>query len=456
MRLEKWFINNLDDFQRKVIVESIDKNIIVKGVAGSGKTNLAIHRAAKAKSSGGSYAILILTVALKRMVAYGMKELGLDNERIAYDWAWRNRGFDLNGEVFCKQHKEFVNGIERIVIEEKDKETLYLVNNNKIRKFKLAFKEYQPAYSKCAGFYGIDFADWVADAYYRAWARRYSWFEEVEPDKNFSTSNPDYGLIPSGTLYKPCENIIDYIIVDEAQDFNVSVYKNSLIQQVGKSLTLLGDSNQKLISSGSAIEVIEKELADFKPFELYYNYRLPKSIAKVAQRIVANEKNDLMTTNRKDGGDSDYPNYPKPIIKKCRSKEDELRWIINIIKSEDMDDVAILVPNEEDIKYVLDFFAQNGITQTQVHYRTSKTVPFRTINTLDFSNNDLPCILNYYAAKGSEFDNVFVPFAENGKVDSVNAFYVACTRASRSLYISYSGILTSYLNNVDNNDVEKI
>ena len=38
MRLEKWFISNLDDYQRKVIVESIDKNIIVQGSAGSGKT----------------------------------------------------------------------------------------------------------------------------------------------------------------------------------------------------------------------------------------------------------------------------------------------------------------------------------------------------------------------------------------------------------------------------------
>ena len=452
MRLEKWFISNLDDYQRKVIVESIDKNIIVQGSAGSGKTNLAIHRAAKAKSAGGTYAILILTVALRRMVAYGMKELGLDNERIAYDWAWQNRGFDLNGEVFCKQHFINQNGVDIPIVDDKD--ILYLVNNNNVRKF---HKVTWDVYSKNKmNYYGIDFADWVADAYYRAWGRRCSWFEEVEPDKDFSTSNTNYGLIPSGTLYKPCETVIDYLIVDEAQDFNVLDYKNRLIQQAGKSLTLLGDTNQKLISKGSKMEEIEKELNWFKPFELYYNYRMPKSIAKVAQRIVANEKNDLMTNNRKDDGNSDYPYYPKPVIKKCRSKEDELRWIINIIKSEDMDDVAILVPNEEDIKYVLDFFAQNGISQTQVHYRTGKTVPFRTINTLDFSNNDLPCILNYYAAKGSEFDNVFVPFAENGKVDSVNAFYVACTRASHSLYITYSGILTSYLNNIDDNDVEKI
>ena len=50
MRLEKWFISNLDDSQRKIIVQSIDEDIIVQGAAGSGKTNLAIHRALQAKN----------------------------------------------------------------------------------------------------------------------------------------------------------------------------------------------------------------------------------------------------------------------------------------------------------------------------------------------------------------------------------------------------------------------
>ena len=49
MRLEKWFISNLDDSQRKIIVQSIDEDIIVQGAAGSGKTNLAIHRATTGK-----------------------------------------------------------------------------------------------------------------------------------------------------------------------------------------------------------------------------------------------------------------------------------------------------------------------------------------------------------------------------------------------------------------------
>lgn len=188
------------------------------------------------------------------------------------------------------------------------------------------------------------------------------------------------------------------------------------------------------------------EALRFKRFLLRFNYRLPKSIAKLAQDIL-DPSVDLLTDNKKDQGNSDYPYYPKPNITKFKSREDELKSILNRIKTEDLDDVAILVPLEEDVKMVHEFLSINQV-QSQVHYRTGKVVPFHTINTLDFSNNDLPCILTYHAAKGTEFDNVFVPFANEGTLPDRNAFYVACTRSSRSLFISYTVKKTSYLSNV--------
>ena len=433
MRLQNWFIRNLDDIQREVIIESIEKNIIVQGAAGSGKTNLAIHRALQAKGKG-SYAIVIMTVALRRMIAYGMKELGLDNERIAYDWAWQHRGFDLIGDVYCVKQ-----GTVRV-----QPSPIYLVNGNVVRKFEKANRE--------TGSFGLDFADWVDARFYSAWGRRSSWFKEVVMDNQFSITNSKYCLVPSGTLYKPCESIIDYLVVDEAQDFNVTDYRNRFIPKVSKSISLLGDSNQKMISTGSSIKELRNSFPNYKPFDLKYNYRLPKAIAKVAQKI-AQPEIDLLTNNMKNGGDSDFPTYPKPTIKKCQTRADEIKWIANKIQNETLDDVAILVQNDADVQEVVKLLAKNGITEVQTHYRTGKEIPFHTINTLDFSNNDLPCILDYYAAKGSEFDHVFVPFANEGHVGRRHDFFVACTRASHSLYISYSGVRTSYLENINNQDV---
>ena len=430
MRLEKWFISNLDDSQRNIIVQNIDKSIAVRGAAGSGKTNLAIHRALQAKDKG-SYAIVIFTIALKRMIAYGMEALGLDKERIAYEWAWTHRGFDMTGDVYWKKS---------------DGKYLYLVNDMSVRKFERCAKD-----SKS---YGIDFADWVDDRFYRAFGRRTSWFHEIPCDENFDVTNTEvYELIPSGTMFKQPEDNIDYLIVDEAQDFNISDYKQRIVPKAGVSLSLFGDSAPQMNSQGSNIEDIATAL-DYDRLSLDYNYRLPKSIAKVVQQI-QNTGVDLMTYNRKDGGNSDYPNYPKPVIAKYNNREAELQGILNKIQMEDLDDVAILVPTEADVMEVNKFLNEHGV-QTQVHYRTGNVVPFNTINTLDFSNNDLPCILTYYAAKGSEFDNVFVPFANNANAKSRNSFYVACTRSSRNLYISYSGKRTSYLDNVTKEFVTEI
>lgn len=430
MRLEKWFISNLDDSQRNIIVQDIDKNIAVCGAAGSGKTNLAIHRALQAKDKG-TYAIVILTIALKRMIAYGMQTLGLDKERIAYEWAWIHRGFDVTGDVYWRKG---------------DRDHLYLVNDMEIRMFSRCPKD-----SKS---YGLDFADWVPDIFYHSFGRRISWFHEIAFDGRFSVTDTDkYELIPSGTMYKQPENIIDYLIIDEAQDFNISDYRLHIAPKTGKSLSLFGDSAQQMNSNGSTIEDIATSLG-FNRLTLDYNYRLPKSIAKVAQQI-QNTGIDLITNNKKDGGNSDYPNYPKPIIAKHKSREEELLGILSKIWMEDLDDVAILVPTESEVIEVNKFLNDSGV-QTQVHYRTGNTVPFHTINTLDFSNNDLPCILTYYAAKGSEFDNVFIPFANNLNIRSRNSFYVACTRSSRNLYISYSGTRTPFLNNINKEYVTEI
>lgn len=441
MRLGKWFISNLDDSQRQIVVRDPNKNLIVQGSAGSGKTNLAIHRAVQASAFSNSYALVVYTHALKRMVAYGMEALGLDKERIAYDWAWRNRGFDLIGDVYC-----CINDSTQAILNNK----IYILQDSIIREFENVGSDYQ----KVKNIYpnsllvGLDFADWVDYAFYAAFGRRKTWFREINPDSSINLDSEKFRLIPSGTLFRVAEDKIDYLIIDEAQDFNISDYTDRFIPKVNKSISLFGDSAQKIYTNrGASMDEITSALR-YRRLFLKYNYRLPKSIAKVAQDIVEPSV-DLISDNMKDGGNSDYPQYPKPMVQKFNSRNEELESIVNKIQMEDLDDVAILVPSEEDVKTIHLFLKEKGI-QTQVLYRTGKTIPYHTINTLDFTNCDLPCILTYHAAKGTEFDNVFIPFADNGTISDRNAFYVACTRSSHSLFISFSGKkITKFLNNVN-------
>lgn len=524
MRLEKWFISNLDDSQRQIIIRDPNENLIVQGSAGSGKTNLAIHRAVQASAFSDSYALVVYTMALKRMVAYGLDVLGLDKERIAYDWAWEHRGFDLIGDVYCRGKIKTANlhpvyyliQNEKVYKFENSKLGNYIVSvdgakiDGKFRRSEIgispSFVRNMGPYSICTNvkivdesnstqqgeiYYfieisnknvfivqngvirqfekvqsydqgkkdypndllvSIDFADWVADTYYRNFGRRVSWFREIPVESGIDITDSEMVLIPSGTLFRKVEGKIDYLIVDEAQDFDVSDYQHHFLPKVNKSISLFGDSAQKIYNNrGASMDAITAALR-YRRLFLKYNYRLPKSIAKVAQDI-AFPSIDLLSDNMKDGGNSDYPQYPKPIIQKLDSKDKELEAILNKIRLEDLDDVAILVPLESDVKYVHQFFSKNGM-HTQVLYRTGKIPPYRTINTLDFTNNDLPCILTYHAAKGTEFDNVFVPFANDVDIPDRNAFYVACTRASHSLTISFSAKkITKYLTNVIPNTI---
>ena len=434
MRLEKWFVSELDESQQKVVAEDVDKGLIVQGVAGSGKTNLAIHRALQA-SKRGSYAIVIFSVALKRMVAYGMQAMGLDRERIAYEWAWLNRGFDIVGDLY---------------MEKDNNQLLYLVNDMHIRKFTRS--------EKTPTAYGIDFETWVPDRFYRAFGRRESWFAEVTYEGGFDVTNEErFEMIPGGILYRQSEPVLDYLVVDEGQDFGIDEYKTNICPRAKKSLTVFGDSAQqmwrrstisgKAYKDGSSMAEIAQVLGDsYKCMTLDYNYRVPISIARFAQQILGGMV-DLVSNNKR-GLDG-----PRPVMVKCQTREAELDAIIERIRAEDLDDVAILVESNEQAIFVNKYLNDKGV-RTQTFYRTPKKVAYApnaydTINTLDFSNGDLPCVLTYYSAKGSEFDNVFIPFANIANRSKRNDFYVACTRSSRNLVISYSGVRIQHLAAID-------
>ena len=187
--------------------------------------------------------------------------------------------------------------------------------------------------------------------------------------------------------------------------------------------------------------------------KLDFNYRVPITVAKVAQTI-PQPNLDLLSNNRKNNGKSDFPDFPKPIIKKCNSEDEEIQYIVNRIQTEGLDDVGILIWENNDVKKVYELLASKGIS-TQVRYTVnSNTISgFTKVDTLDFTNHDLPCLLSFHSAKGTEFDNIFIPFANDDNKTDRNAFYVGCTRSSSRLFITYSRKLTSLLKDVNSQDV---
>ncbi|MDR1198649.1 MAG: ATP-binding domain-containing protein [Prevotellaceae bacterium] len=532
MRLDNWFITNPDTSQQEVLKVPINENLIVKGAAGSGKTNMAIYRANQAGDN--TFVIVVYTVALKKMVRYGLSELGLDKDRVVHEWSWINRGIEISGDVFCfgKRCNYECQFCEEEAIENKTIERTNHVQYERIKKHPCEEEcltnkcQYNPDFHKCdlqsrscadenililkvgntiryfayshkyetprtmegkyilgekkkidAGIYNkivndgkymssygqeltirkktipleisIDFDDWVHDRFYYNFYRRSHWFTEIEVSNfHFDQNAENIVFIPAGYLFKD-KGIVNYIIVDEGQDFTLSNYSQNFIPQATKSISIFGDTNQKIYSDRNCnIEDIATRF-NYPMLNLNFNYRVPKTIAKVAQTI-PNPQIDLIANNKKNNGNSDYPSFPKPIIKKCDSEKDELQYILNRIQTEGLDDVAILLPKEEKIKEIQEFFSQNNIgTQVRIAIDIGETPlgnrKFHRIDTLDFTNLDLPSILTYHSAKGTEFDNVFIPFADDDNGIDRNAFYVAVTRSSSRLFVTYSRELTHFI-----------
>ncbi|MDR2653348.1 MAG: ATP-binding domain-containing protein [Prevotellaceae bacterium] len=469
MRLENWFITNPDISQQEVLKVPINQNLVVKGAAGSGKTNMAIYRANQAGDN--TFVIVVYTVSLKKMVRHGLSELGLDKDRVVHEWSWIHRGIEISGDVFCFGTKDCncINYNNHPCI---DENILILKEADGTVRFFVYFAKKYNDQLETSGIYNkiietsrykgygvkkidnplevsIDFDDWVHNRFYYNFYRRTCWFKEVEfVDFQLDTNASNIVFIPSGFLFKE-KGIVNYLIIDEGQDFSISDYKQNFIAKANKAITIFGDTSQQIYTQrGTNIDNIVSTFG-YNLLNLNFNYRVPKTIAKVAQKIPL-PNIDLLINNRKNNGNSDYPDFPKPIIKECNSELEEIQFIIDRINTEGLDDVAILLPDNEAIMKVHKFLSEKNIehqtrfTVDSDHEMSRK--PFIKVDTLKFENLDLPCIITYHSAKGLEFDNVFIPFAnEDTKGLTRNPFYVAVTRSSYRIFITYSRKLTRFI-----------
>lgn len=458
MRLENWFITNPDTSQQEVLKVPINQNLVVKGAAGSGKTNMAIYRAKQAGDN--SFVIVVYTVALEKMIRYGLNELGLDKDRVVHEWSWIYRGVGVSGDLFCLADSSAYRINGDLLILKTSEGLKFFVSRDKHSDYVQNGKFLDYSVSNIANpiEVSIDFDDWVDNRFYYTFYRRAKWFKQIQFNNfNFDLNDETkFVFIPAGYLYKH-KGVVNYVIVDEGQDFSLATYSSYFISEAKKSLTVFGDTNQRIYKDRFCN--IEDVASNFKYpiLNLGFNYRVPKTIAKVAQ-MIPQPHIDLLANNRKNNGNSDYPSFPKPIIKKCNSEEDELQFILNRIQTEGMDDVAILLPKEETVIKLHKFFSEHNIgTQVRIAIGIGVTPfgnrKFKRIDTLDFTNHDLPAILTYHSGKGTEFDNVFIPFADDDMGLERNPFYVAVTRASSRVFITYSRKLTSLLKDVNPNDI---
>ena len=337
MASEKWFINEseFDDYQYAIKELDPKRTYVIQGCAGSGKTILALWRAKELQESNkGSYLFLVFTIALRKFIDDGIRQIRIDTNKVLYQWDCENR-------------------------------------------------------------------------------------------KN-----------------KPSA---DFFIIDEAQDFTLTEI-DYIKGKANTSVMLFGDTAQQLYQDKKV--TIDgnprKERTATMPGiaaslnvqirDLTFNYRLPKRIARFAEYI--NSQSDKLEPRCKKEG-AFYP-----VLKKCKNFEEELNWIIQKIKENNLKDIGILMPHNVSAENVYNYFNKMGLNP-----EAKFDVGEKRVMSLDFST-DNPKILTYHSAKGLQFQSVFLPSCETTDDFFQNPLYVAITRTYERLYISYTNELSPFLRTI--------
>lgn len=238
-----------------------------------------------------------------------------------------------------------------------------------------------------------------------------------------------------------------HIIVDEGQDFSPMMIK-SLVNAVADcgSFTFFGDVAQQIY--GSRLSWRDSGIDANNIIRLDVNYRNPSTITAFASDITKNKywkkDNDMVTASMQ------IAEGPKPILVHFEDKQQEISWIVDrAISIGKTSSTVIVLRNREDIKVLERVLKNEGCNNATVIDRETPGYPhIKTVY-----------LTTFHAAKGLEFENVFIPFLSIEKfpepvtisnalsedeayANEIKLLYVAVTRSKYGLYMTYSGILT--------------
>ena len=468
----KNIVNTIQEEQNKVIRNTEDKNLIVEGIAGSGKTSVALHRIAFLlyripNLTSSNVVVFTPNKVFSEYISNVLPELGEDNtyDMTFYDLLCQNINEYKDIENFTdfisryykgnvdnydiikyKQSDEIIKDINNYINNllstikfnnkleydnfiEIDTEELNNMLNYKYNRFplferikeiskRIASNNYEGSTKNASSIekklkellnIKLDLKD-IFNNFYQS---EYSKYKDKVNDKYLYYEDACIFLyIKSLLVGFNTNHVIKEIVIDEAQDYNKLQYL--IIKKTFKTsnYTILGDTNQTI--------------------NPYYKY---DSLEELTSIFDSSKYITLTKTYRSTGKIIDYTNKILGLNHVTAIRNDKASDIIfrnNITKNDFLTDIN----NLKTISKSIAIITKNDKEAEKVYNMLKDDLDIMLIDGFCHIKRDL-VVVPSYVAKGLEFDSVIIYTDEDNKYQEKDKylFYVACTRAQHNLII---------------------
>ena len=237
----------------------------------------------------------------------------------------------------------------------------------------------------------------------------------------------------------------DYLFVDECQDLQMNDIQD-LVRSVKVGIAFYGDDAQHIMNwtdrTPVLLEDIKKAYPDKFPVihQLLRNYRLPKEIAAFAQEIGG--KGNLAAHCKS-------PYHEKPVLKCVQTSAAAIDYMVERIRNLDLQDVAIVVPTNEDSKAVYEVLSrQLGSNVVSASWDIDHKAGAVEGEDYSYLRSTRVKVMTYEKVKGQQFETVFLSVYDEMGTEQIKRFYVGITRAERFLYVLYTDPMPACLRQV--------
>lgn len=485
--------------QKKVLFLPVQNPIQIKGVAGSGKTTVALYRTKHILDTQSNLfqeakvAIFTFNKTLSSYISKishhiegGYKQnsdelvvsdnVGIKAE-ITNFHKWAYRFIEEHGIKF--REIVFVDGrayTENKIITEDEKEEIINISKSKYQRHAIASKSTEFFREEIAWIKGKLFS--IEDEYIDAkrigrgtadrvtqedkktiWDIYYSYKAEL---KNRGLYDFDdfailaLDIINSNSDFKPPYS---HIVIDEAQDLNKAqiLVLTKLVSPETNSITIIADAAQRIYKSGFSWKEAGLNVVGSRTIEFKKNYRNTVQIVRAALSLLENEPDKSEFTEV----EAALKGEKKPIIGYFNNNADQFNYLRSeldkLIGSNQIFSTVVLHRNNLGLNAISNLLLEAGYTVERIK------------GEVDYNSDAIKtCTLS--SIKGLEFSNVFIldlnddiiPFPK-GFADDNDEYhisterrllYTAMTRARKSLYLLCSGIPSRYLSEIDEEYVD--